>query len=200
MSDANRLSIRDAGPLEGLRPLTEREIFNDLAITKQEPICKSSASPFGRVFQANPGMEVYDNFVSIDQVSLGLASPFRPSAPSFLDVLSHFPNATIGAGCRKAFWLNAHDLRIKIVRDGGHVIAIDCSEELPEHFSCGFHGSHYSNAECRAKQPARQALATFPYERVEVAGDEARRQLGSADDGSNHTPSQPLTWNWLTVP
>jgi hypothetical protein len=47
-SDAHRLLIRDAGPLEGLRPLTEREIFDNLAIAKQEPIGKSSASPFGR--------------------------------------------------------------------------------------------------------------------------------------------------------
>jgi hypothetical protein len=149
MSDANLLSIRDASPLEGLRPLTEREIFDDLAITKQEPIGKSSASPFDRVFQANPGMEVYDNFISIHQVSLGLASPFRPSSPSFLDVLLHFPNATISAGCWKTFGLNAHDLRVKIVSDGRHVIAIDCSEEFPERFSCSFHESHYSDAECR---------------------------------------------------
>jgi hypothetical protein len=152
MCNPNRLSIRDAGPLEGLRPLTEREIFDDLAITKHEPIGKSSASPFGRVFQANPGMEVYDNFISVHQVSLGLTSPFGPSPPSFLDVLLHFSNTTIGAGCWKAFGLNAHDLWIKIVGDGRHVIAIDGSEELPERFSCGFHVSHYSNAEYRTKQ------------------------------------------------
>src|ERR1700733_11943424 len=152
MSDANRLLIRDAGPLEGLRPLTESEIFDDLAITKQKPIGKSSATPSGRVFQANPSMEVYNNFVSIHQVSLGLASPFRPSPPSFLDVLLHFPNTTIGAGCWKAFGLNAHDLRIKIVCDGHNIIAIDRGEKLRERFSCGFHGSDYSNAEYRAKQ------------------------------------------------
>jgi hypothetical protein len=140
VSDANRLLIRDASPLQGLRPLTEREIFDDLAITKQEPIGKSSATPFGRVFQANPSMQVYNNFISIHKVSLGLASPFRPSPSSFLDVLLHFPNTTIGAGCWKAFGLNAHDLRIKIVGDGNHIIAIDCSEELLERLSCGFHG------------------------------------------------------------
>jgi len=144
MSDANSLSIRDAGPLEGLRPFSEREIFDDLAITEHEAIGKSSASPFSRVFQANPSMEVYDNFVSVHQESLGLASPFRPSPTAFRDVRLHFRDTTIGAGCREALRLNAHDFRIKIFNDGRHVAAIDRSEELLERFSCGFHGSHYS--------------------------------------------------------
>jgi hypothetical protein len=144
-------SIRDTGPLEGVRTLTEREMFDDLAIAKQEPIGKSSASPFGRVFQANPSMEVYNNFISIDPVSLGLASAFRPSPSSFLEVLLHFPNTTIGASGWKAVGLNAHDRRIEIVSDRHHIIAIDCSEKLLERFSCGFHGSDYSNAEYRTK-------------------------------------------------
>jgi hypothetical protein len=49
MSDANRLLVFDAGPLEGLGPFPEREILDDLAITKHEAIGKSSANPFGRV-------------------------------------------------------------------------------------------------------------------------------------------------------
>jgi hypothetical protein len=47
--------------------------------------------------------------------------------------------------------LNAHDLQIKIVSDRLHVIAIDCSEQLPECFSCGFHVSHYGNPKSQAK-------------------------------------------------
>src|SRR6202012_1295633 len=160
----NRLLVRDAGPLEGLCPLTEGEIFNNLAITKHEPVGKSSAGPFCRVFQANPGVEIYDNLISIHQVSLRLASPFRPSPASFLDVLLHFPNAAIGAGCWKAFGLNAHDSRIKIGSDGRHVIAIDCSEELPERFSCGFHVSIIATLNigpdsiCGASSAASQSL------------------------------------------
>jgi hypothetical protein len=46
-SNANRLLFRDAGPLEGLSPFGEREILDDLAITKHEAIGKSSANPFG---------------------------------------------------------------------------------------------------------------------------------------------------------
>jgi hypothetical protein len=154
-------SIRDAGPLEGVRPLTEREMFDDLAVTKQEPIGKSSATPFGRVFQANPSMEVYNNLIFIHQVSLGLASAFRPSPSSFLEVLLHFPNTAIGASCWKAFGLNAHDFRIKIVSDGHHIIAIDCSEKLLERVSCGFHGSDYSNAKYRTKPHFSETLSTF---------------------------------------
>ena len=60
-------------------------------------------------------MEVYDNLVSILQELLGLACPFGPSPPSFRDVLLHFGNTPIGAGCWKALGLDAHDLRIKIL-------------------------------------------------------------------------------------
>ena len=143
MSDANRLSIRDAGPLAGLRPFSEREIFNDLALAKHEAIGKAAANPFCRVFQANPSMEVYDDFVSVHQESLGIASTFRPSPSAFHDMRLHFRGTTIGAGCWEAFRLNAYDFRIKIFSDGRHVVAIDRGEELLERLSCGFHGSHY---------------------------------------------------------
>jgi hypothetical protein len=146
MSDANSFSIRDAGPLEGLRPLSEREIFDDPAVTEHEAICKSSANPFGRVFQANPSVEICNDFVSIHQESLGLASPFRPSPTAFRDVRLHFRDATIGACCRKSLRLNAHNLRVKILNDCRHVITIDRSEELLERFSCGFHGLHYRHS------------------------------------------------------
>lgn len=164
MYDANRVSIRDAGPLEGLRPLTEREIFDNLAITKQEAIGKSSATPFGGVFQPHPSVEEYDNFISIDQVSFWVASPFRPSPPSFLDVLLYFPNTAIGAGSWEAFGLNAHDLWIEIFNDGRHVIAIDGSEELLEGFSYGFHGSHLAMliSDCISVLLWNQAVRFWP--------------------------------------
>ena len=50
LSDENRTLLLDARPLEGLGPLPEGEILDDLAITKHEAIGKSSANPFGRFF------------------------------------------------------------------------------------------------------------------------------------------------------
>jgi hypothetical protein len=45
-------------------------------------------------------------------------------------VLLHFRDTAIGASCWEALRLNAHNLRIKILSYGLHVIAIDCGEEL----------------------------------------------------------------------
>jgi len=129
MTESNRLLVFDASPLEGLRPVSKGEILDDLAVAKDETIGKSCANPMGRVFHADPDMEVHHHFVSIHQELLGVAGPFGPSPTSFRDVLLHFRNTTIGAGCWKALGLNAHNFRIKILGDGLHVIAIDCSEE-----------------------------------------------------------------------
>src|SRR5687767_16038775 len=89
-------------------------------------------------------MEIHDNFVSILQELFGLARSFGPSATPLRDVLLHFRNTTISPGCRKALWLNAYDLRIEIPDNSLYVIAIDCSEEPFEYFSCGTHGSDLS--------------------------------------------------------
>ena len=80
-------------------------------------------------------MEIHDNFVSIHQELLGLAGTFGPGPAPFCDVLLHFRDTTIGASCWEALGLNPHDLRIKILSDRPHVIAIDGSEELLQSFS-----------------------------------------------------------------
>ena len=84
-------------------------------------------------------MEVDDDFVSILQELFWLAVSFGPSPASYRDVLLDFRDSTIGAGCRKALGLNAHNLRIKIPGDRLHVIAIDCGEEIFQCFSFGAH-------------------------------------------------------------
>ena len=140
MSGADRFLLRDTGPLKGLRPFAEREILDDLAVAEHEAIGKSSAHPFGRVFQADAGMKVYDDFISIRQELLGLAGPFGPSPAPFRDVRLNLRDTAIGAGRWKALGLDAHDLRIEIFRDRLHVIAIDRGEELSEGFRFGTHG------------------------------------------------------------
>lgn len=91
-------------------------------------------------------MEVYDNFISIREELLRLAGPFGPAATPFGHVLLYFRNSAIRAGRWKAFGLDANNLRIKILGDRLHVIAINCGEELLERFSFGFHEWHFTAA------------------------------------------------------
>src|SRR5690242_16404269 len=86
-------------------------------------------------------MEVHDNFVSIHQELLGLAGSFGPGPASFCDVFLHFRDTTISTGCWEAIGLNAHNLWIKILGYGLHVVAIDCSEEMLQRFNFGTHGN-----------------------------------------------------------
>ena len=130
LGDACGGIIFNAGPPEGVYPFPKGEILGDLGIAKNEAVSKSSANPVSRVLQADPNMDVHDNFVSIHQELLGLAGSFGPGPASFCDVLLHFRDTTISASGWEALRFNAHNLRIKILRDGLHVIAIDCSEEL----------------------------------------------------------------------
>lgn len=144
MPGSNRLLVVDTSPFEGPLAFSEGEVLDDLATTKHETIGKSSINPIGRVFQADVNVEVHDDFIFISQELLRVARPFGPSPTSLRDVLLHFRDATIGAGRWKALGLNAHNLRIKIVSHGLHVIAIDRIKELLERFGFGTYGSHSS--------------------------------------------------------
>src|SRR5262245_21465768 len=87
-------------------------------------------------------MEIRDNLVSTLQELLGLAGSFGPGSASFRDVLAHLRKTAIGAGGGKALGLDAHDLRIEVLGDGLHVVAIDRSEESFHRFGLCAHGSH----------------------------------------------------------
>ena len=69
----------------------------------------------------------------------------------------------IGAGCSKALGLNAHNVRIKILSDGLHIIAIDCSEECFECFGFGGHGFI-------SRRPGRDSSLTLNQIIARVAG------------------------------
>src|SRR5688500_4807069 len=90
-------------------------------------------------------MEVYDNLISILEELLRITASFGPSTTSFPDVLLHFRDTAIGARCWIALGFDAHNLRIEILDDGLHVIAIDRSEEVFEYFDFRAHGFHRGN-------------------------------------------------------
>src|SRR5215208_4016838 len=107
--------IFNTGPPEGVPPFPKREILGNLAIAKHETIRKTSANPVSRVLQADPNMEINNDFVPISQKFLGLAGSLGPCPASFANVLLDFGDTMIGTGCRKALGLDAHNLRIKIL-------------------------------------------------------------------------------------
>lgn len=149
--------VFNAGPLESIQPFTKGEMLDDLAVSKYETIGKSSINPFGRVLQADPGMEIYDNLVSVHQELLGLTRPFGPGVASFRDVFLDLSDTTVGSGCREALWLDPHNLRIEVPGYRVNVIAIDGVEELFEGFSFDAHMSveprQVSDVECRPNAP-----------------------------------------------
>jgi len=79
-------------------------------------------------------MEVYDDFTSLDKELLRIAGSLRPRSPTLRDVLLDLFDSTIGAGCRKALWLHAYNLRIEVIGYRLHVIAIDGREKPLECF------------------------------------------------------------------
>ena len=131
-----------ACPLHCLCSCREREISDDLGVTKFERVGESSADPFGRIFQSDPGVEVHDDFGSILEEPLRVAGPFCPSVTSVPDVRLHFLDTPIGAGGWKALGFDPQNLWIKIFDDGLHVVAIDCREELLEYFYLMAHVFH----------------------------------------------------------
>src|SRR5512134_3675486 len=104
------LLLFNSGPLEGIPPFSKGEILDDLASTKHETIRKTSANPIRRVPQADPNMEIYNDFVCIREKFLGLAGSLGPCPATFRNVLLHFRDTTIRARCWEAFGLNAYNL------------------------------------------------------------------------------------------
>src|SRR5512143_2247942 len=86
-------------------------------------------------------MEINNDFVHMGQKFLGLAGSLGPCPASFRNVLLDFRDTTISTGCRKAPGLDAHNLRVKILCDAWHVIAIDCGVELLQYFYFVVHRS-----------------------------------------------------------
>jgi hypothetical protein len=136
-----RRLIFDRGPREGVRPLPEGKILDDLAVAKHETIGKAPANPIGRACQLDLGVEENDHLVPLHQELFRVAAAFGPCPASLPDVLLHRNGAAVGAGGRKSLGLDAHDLRIKIPGDRLHVIAINCGEKFFECFRFGAHGS-----------------------------------------------------------
>ena len=68
------------GPLEGIPPFPKGDVVDDLAITKDEAIRKASVNPIRRILQADPNMEIYNDFVSMREKFLGLAGSLGPEA------------------------------------------------------------------------------------------------------------------------
>jgi hypothetical protein len=65
----------NSGPREGIQLFSKGEIVGDLAIAKHETIRKTSANPVSRVLQADPNMEIHNDFVPIRQKLLGSQVP-----------------------------------------------------------------------------------------------------------------------------
>jgi hypothetical protein len=104
----------NSGPLEGIQLFSKGAIVGDLAIAKHETIRKASVNPVSRVLQADPNMEINNDFVPLGQKFLGLAGSLGPCPASFRKVLLDFRDTTIGTGCRKALGLDAHNLRVTL--------------------------------------------------------------------------------------
>src|SRR4051812_42387762 len=114
-------------------------MFGDQSVTEQESVRESPTGPFGRSLQANPGMQVNDDLVSVDEELLGLARSFGPCAASPGELLANLRDATVSAGCRKSLRLDSHDLRIEMPARLRDVVAIDRSEELLENLDFDAH-------------------------------------------------------------
>ena len=141
MADLNYLMRFNSCPLEGLSPFSKGAIVDDLASAKHETIRKACVNPVQRVLEADPNMEINHDFVPMDQKFLGFAGSLRPCPAAFRNVRLDLRDTPISLGCRKAPGLDAHNLRVKILCDAWHVIAIDCGEKLFQYFYFVVHRS-----------------------------------------------------------